>query len=126
MPSRHVEFARLVECIGLQPALALVAFCDGARTLYVPGCYRAGHILERVVGESSFLSLIAGFGGETIAMPSVRMDAERRLGTVYRGMRDGMTTQQIADQIGISYRRVRQIEVSIKAGGLLTTAARTA
>lgn len=118
--------SRLVESIGIECALVLVAFFDGVPTMYAPEHYRSGHILERVIGEGAFLRLIADFGGETIMLPHPRFDAERRLGAVYRGMRDGLTTRQIAEQIGISYRRVRQIEVAIKAEGALTTAARNA
>lgn len=118
--------SRLVESIGIGSALALVAFFDGVRTAYIPERYLSGHILERVVGEVAFLRLIADFGGETIMVPRPKFDAERRLGAVYRGMRDGLTTRQIAKQIGISYRRVRQIEVAIKAGSPLTTHARNA
>jgi hypothetical protein len=118
--------SRLVESVGLGPALAFAAFFDGVRTAYIPEHYRSGHILERVLGEVAFLRLIADFGGETVMVPRPHFDAERRLGAVYRGMRDSLTTKQIAEQIGISYRRVRQIEVAIKAGGTLTTAARNA
>ncbi len=123
MPSR-LEFTRLAEAIGINAALALVAFCDGAPTIYAPAQYRKNHILERVLGEDGFLRLIASFGGETVCMPRLAVDAERRLGAVYRGMRDGLTTRQIADRLGISYRRVRQIEVAIKGTGPLTTTAR--
>lgn len=118
--------SRLVESIGIECAMVLVAFFDGVPTMYVPERYRSGHILVRVIGEVAFLRLIADFGGETIMLPHPRFDAERRLGAVYRGMRDGLTTRQIAEQLGISYRRVRQIEVAIKAEGALTTAARNA
>lgn len=124
MPSRHVEFTRLAEAIGIDTALALVGFCDGTPTLYVPGFYRAGHILERVLGDAGFMRLIASFGGETICMPRLSLDAERRLGAVYRGMKAGQSTRQIADRIGVSYRRIRQIEVAIKSGGPLTVTAR--
>ncbi len=124
MPSFHVEFTRLAEGIGIDAALTLVAFCDGAPTLYIPGFYRAGHILERVLGDAGFLHLIASFGGETICMPRLNLDAERRIGAVYRGMKAGQSTRKIADGLGISYRRVRQIEVAIKSGQPLTTTAR--
>lgn len=122
--SRTTAFSALVKAIGLNGALALVAFCDGQPTLYVPGCYRSGHLLERVLGEDGFLRLIASYGGETICVPRVHMDAERRLGAVYRGMRAGLSTRQIADQLGITFRRVRQIEVAIRGSGPLTDLAR--
>lgn len=125
MPSRQVMLSRLVESVGLGSALALAAFFDGVRTMYVPERYRSGHILERVLGEVAFLRLIADFGGETVMVPRPHFDAERRLGAVYRGMRAGLTTAQIAEQLGITYRRVRQIEVAILAGGPLTALARS-
>ena len=125
MPSsHHVEFTRLAEGIGIDAALTLVGFFDGMPTAYIPGYRRAGHILERVLGEAGFLRLIASFGGETLSMPSLNLDAERRLGAVYRGMKAGQSTRQIADRLGVSFRRVRQLEVAIKSGGPLTVTAK--
>lgn len=122
--SRTTTFSALAAAIGPDGALALVAFCDGQPTLYVPGCYRAGHLLERLLGEDGFLRMIAAYGGETVCIPQARMDAERRLGAVYRGMRAGKTTGQIADQLGVTYRRVRQLETAIRGSGPLTVLAR--
>ena len=124
MPSRQVQLARLVDSLGIEAALVLVAFFGDRPTFYCPERYHAGHILERVLGEYGFLRLIAAHGGETVEIPRARFEAERRLGAVYRGLRDGLTARQIADRLGISYRRVRQIEVAIKSGGPLTTTAR--
>jgi hypothetical protein len=121
--SRVATLSHLVEAIGLEGALTLAAFAGG-RTLYVPECYRPGHLLERLLGEEIFLRMIAAHGGETVMFVHARMDAERRVGAVYRGMRAGLSTQQIADQLGISYRRVRQIEVAIRGDGPLTSLAR--
>jgi hypothetical protein len=121
--SRVATLASLVQAIGLEPALVLVAWAGG-KTVFVPEKYRAGHLLERVLGESAFLGLIAGYGGETLSLTQSTMDPERRLGAVMRGMRAGLTTRQIADQIGVTFRRVRQIETAIKAGGPLTPLAR--
>lgn len=103
--------------------MTLAAFAGG-RTLYVPEKHRPGHLLERLLGEETFLRMIAAHGGETVMFVHARMDAERRLGVVLRGMRAGLTTKQIAAEIGISYRRVRQIEVAIRSGGPLTVLAR--
>jgi hypothetical protein len=118
--------SRLTECLGIEGALSLVAFYDGVPTMYVPECYRAGHLLERVVGEDGFLALIANFGGETVGIPRAHFDPERRIGAVYRALRGGLTTSQIAGKLGISPRRVRQIAVEIEAGRPLTIAARRA
>ncbi len=121
--SRVTTLSNLVAAIGLEGALTLVAFAGG-RTLYVPESYRRGHLLERLLGEETFLRMIAAHGGETVMFAHARMDAERRVGAVYRGMRAGMSTRQIAGQLGISYRRVRQIEVAIRGDGPLTSLAR--
>ena len=123
---RQVQLARLVDAVGPNAGLTLVAFFGDRPTVYVPGQYRPGHLLERVLGEDGFLRLVANFGGETITLPRAHFDAERRLGAVYRGMKAGLTTRQIAAAVGISYRRVRQIEVAIKSGEPLTESARSA
>lgn len=123
---RTVALERLAESLGIERALALVAFYDGKPTAYIPDRYRHGHILERVVGEAGFLSLVAHFGGETIEIPKVRFEPERRLGAVYRAKKAGRTTREIADELAISWRRVRQIELLIESGGPLTPAARRA
>lgn len=121
--SRVATISNLTEAIGLEGALTLAAFAGG-RTLYVPERYRPDHLLERLLGEETFLRMIAAHGGETVMFVHARMDAERRVGAVYRGMRAGLTTKQIAAEIGISYRRVRQIEVAIRGDGPLTALAR--
>lgn len=121
--SRFATISNLIEAIGIDGALTLVAFAGG-RTLYVPERYRPDHLLERLLGEAVFLRLIAFVGGETLCVPQAGMDPERRLGAVLRGMRSGQTTQQIADQLGITFRRVRQIEVAIRTGGPLTALAK--
>ena len=122
--SRVATISNLTEAIGIEGALTLVVFFRGQPTLYVPGCYHAGHLLERILGESAFLRMIANYGGETIMLVHASMDAERRAGAVYRGMRSGKSTQQIADEIGITFRRVRQIEAAIRGDGPLTALAR--
>jgi len=126
MPSsRATSFSNLAAAIGPDAARTLLAFFDGQQpTLYVPGCYHAGHLLERILGQFAFLRLVACYGGETFSLVNATMDAERRVGAVYRGMRAGLTTRQIAEQEGISYRRVRQIEVAIRGDGPLTSHAR--
>jgi hypothetical protein len=122
--SKFLQFERLAEAVGPGAALSLVAFYDGLPTVYVPGIYRPGHLLERVLGEAGFLRMVAAFGGETVCLPRARLEAERRAGAVYRGMRNGLSTAAIADQTGITRRRVRQIETAIKGGEPLTAAAR--
>jgi hypothetical protein len=125
MPSRATTFGNLSEAIGPDAARTLLAFFDGQQpTLYVPGCYHPGHLLERILGQSAFLRLIAARGDETIMLVHARMEPERRAGAVYRGMRAGLSTREIAEQIGCSYRRVRQIETAIRAGAPLTAIAR--
>jgi hypothetical protein len=125
MPSPRLSaFSALAEAIGPDAALELVGFAGG-HTLYAPEKYTPGHLLERVIGEAGFLRLISSYGGETLTIPQTRIDAARRIGAVYRGSRTGLTTRQIASELGITFRRVRQLEVAIKAGGPLTPLARS-
>ncbi len=121
--SRTTAFCNLAEAIGLEAALVLVAFAGGS-TVYAPEKYHVDHLLERVLGETAFLRLVAFAGGETLCLPQAGMEPERRVGAVYRGMRAGLSTRQIADGLGCTYRRVRQIEVAIRNGAPLTALAR--
>ena len=123
---RTVALERLAECLGIERALVLVAFFSGSRTFYVPERYHADHLLERVVGEDGFLALIRDFGGETVSLPLANFQPEIRIGAVYRAKRSGLSTQEIADELAISWRRVRQIERLIESGVPLTLAARRA
>lgn len=123
---RQVQLARLVDAVGPDAGLTLVAFFGDRPTFYCPERYRPGHLLERVLGTDGFLRLVVSFGGETVMLPRARFEAERRLGAVYRGLRDGLTARQIADRLGISYRRVRQLELAIRGDGPLTESARNA
>lgn len=116
----YTAFLRLSDAIGPVPALVFCAFASAAKTFYVPETYIAGHILERLLGEDSFLKMIANFGGETIMIPAMRLDEIRHLGLVYRMSKRGYTAQQIEQGSGLAYRNIRLIQAKIKSGRPLT------
>ena len=104
--------------------MTLCAFCESSVNLYVPGLYLPGHMLERVLGESAYLALIANFGGETIFPPAMRFEQERRLGLIYRLTRRGLSNSEIAERTEIGSPRIRQIQAAIAGGKPLTQLAR--
>ena len=103
-------FERLAETIGPTPAMTLCAFASARPTLYIPDNYTAGHILERLLGENAFLSLVANFGGETFTPPAMMLQPVRALGKVYALTRAGLTAQQIADPTGLGYRNIKHLQ----------------
>jgi hypothetical protein len=120
----YPKFEQLANAIGALPALTLCAFCESSVNLYVPGLYQPGHMLERVLGESAYLALIANFGGETIFPPAMRFEQERRLGLIYRLTRRGLSNSEIAERTEIGSPRIRQIQAAIASGKPLTQLAR--
>lgn len=106
------------------PALTLCAFQEHSLNLYVPERYLPGHMLERVLGESAFLRLIANYGGETVTIPRVRLDKVRRLGHIYRMTRRGLQIEQIAQELGITPQRVNQVQADLAGAAPLTHLAR--
>ncbi len=114
----------LSEQIGVTKALSLLAFFENTRTIYVPGYYEAGHLLERIVGTEAFLKLIASFGYETISLPAARFNRERRTGLVFDLHRRGTKISDIALIVRISERRVYQLVDLIESSQPLTPSAR--
>lgn len=118
------KLQELSDAIGPIPAMVLGAFFEASESVYVPEHYQPGHILERILGEHAFLRLIASYGGETLSLPAMRFDAERRMGLVYRLSRRGLNRHEIAELTGLCWQRIKQIEASISSGKPLTQIAR--
>lgn len=113
-------FDRLCEAIGPFPALTFCAFASARKTFYVPEAYVPGHVVERLLGENGFLSMISHFGGETINVPAMRLDNVRALGTVYALTRQGMSARDIERQTGLGYRNVKLLQQRISEGSALS------
>lgn len=113
-------FDRLSDIIGPFPALTFCAFASSRKTFYIPESYVQGHIIERVLGETAFLSLIKNFGGEIINVPTMRLDNVRTVGTVYALTRRGMNAQAIEQETGLGYRNVKRLQQLIASGGALS------
>lgn len=120
----YPKFQDLADAIGALPAMTLCAFCESSASLYVPNFHQPGHMLERVLGESAYLQLIAHFGGETICLPAMRFEQERRLGLIYRLTRRGLSNYEIAKRTDIGSPRILQVQAAIASGKPLTQLAR--
>lgn len=113
-------FLKISDAIGPLPAMVFCAFASAKKTFYVPESYIPGHVLERLLGEDAFLSMIANFGGETIMAPSMRLDEVRNLGIVYTLTRRGLSAQEIESQTGLQYRNIKLLQQRIKSNRPLT------
>ena len=120
----YPNFTRLADAIGAMPAMVLCAFCESILSLYVPARHIPGHLLERVLGESAFLDLIRNYGGETIFLPSMRLDEVRRTGLICQFSRRGFSSSQIAALTDIGPARVRQVQIAFLNGAPMTQLAR--
>lgn len=121
----YPNFTRLADAIGAMPAMVLCAFCESSLSLYVPERYIPGHLLERVLGESAYLALIANYGGETIFLPSMHLTEVRRAGLICQLTRRGLSSQQIAALTDIGPARVRQVQIAFLNGAPMTQLARS-
>lgn len=95
--------------------MVFCAFASESKSFYIPEAYTPGHVLVRLLGEDAFLGLIANFGGETICVPSMRLDNIRNLGKVYRLSRQGLSAREIEAVSGLGYRNIKYIQARIES-----------
>ena len=105
--------------IGYTATNALVDLLGG-RTLFVPSTVVEGHYLEKVIGKSALRELVKEFGNSHIYIPEGKWrDVDRKSRRVAMLFVSGKKTMEVANIIGISHVRARQIYVELEGAGLL-------
>lgn len=95
--------------LGCEATLRLIAVFGGA-SLYVPCDPTPGHPLECVLGRSAFARLVNGWGGLSISIPvGGEFDRLRRLRRVARLLSTGLSVPQVAQEVGLTERHVRNL-----------------
>lgn len=111
-------FRKLADVIGADGALLLIAFAGG-RLVFIPGKPDTDHILTRLLGKEAFERLQEVYGYEGLNIPSVDLLPVRRLGRVFRLIKSGIPSYEIAETVGITTRQVQRILAHLRAGGRL-------
>jgi hypothetical protein len=105
--------------VGYRAARILAAWFAGRR-LHVPTRPGDGHPLVSLIGASAFAALVREFSGERFSIPSNRDDdSYRRDRSIAERFAAGADTARVADETGLTVRRVEQIRVALVAEGWL-------
>lgn len=111
--------------IGYTATTTLVTWFGGSG-LYVPTIVDETHLLARLIGLPAFRRLVAAFPSESIRIPKPVNQADDRARRVARMLIAGRTEREIAEEIGISVRRVEQIRKRLVDEGILAALAQSA
>lgn len=107
--------------IGFTATFKLVIWFGGRRTnIYVPEQPRKGQVLVSIIGLPAATLLSRRWPGRHLNVPTLHaFEVEVRRQEVHRLLSQGATVQETATSVGLTPRRVGQIEVELRAAGLL-------
>lgn len=118
-PVRTSSLEEVAPVIGYRATRMLAAWYAG-KQLSIPSRATAGHPIADLIGHSAFAALVREFPGERICLPSERTDlAFYTMRRVAERLAQEWTPQCVADDLGITVRRVNQIRVSLVSLGWL-------
>lgn len=105
--------------IGYRATRMLAAWFAGQR-LSVPVRYVEGHPLAKLIGAAALRALVREFPGERLCIPSERADgAMFTMRRVAERLAWGWSPERIAEDLGLSSRRVTQLRVELVELGWL-------
>lgn len=105
--------------VGYTATRKLAAWYAG-RNLYVPAAASDGHPLAIIIGLPALRALVNAYGVEHIAFPKPDEDDRyRRMRDICDQIVEGKTCAEIAEQIGLTQRRVEQLRAELEAEGWL-------
>ncbi len=121
MEVRNTTLDDLAAIIGFTATLRLaVWFGDRKANLYVPDTVGDGQQLVALIGESAARRLSAEFGRQHINVPSLHSALrEKRYELIHRRLLEGSGSKAIAQETGITERRVLQLRAEFERLGLL-------
>lgn len=105
--------------IGFTATTTLVLWYGGS-SLYVPTVIDEAHVLARLIGIPALRRLVAAFGGESVWIPHATKQCDTRARRVARLLAAGRTEREIAEEVGISARRVQQLRARLVADGIVS------
>lgn len=109
--------------IGYTATRQLAAWFSG-RSIYVPRSARSDHPLARLIGLPALRSLVGEFACLQLAIPTEAEDdrwrRDRRIATLLVA---GQDARSVAEEVGLTVRRVEQIRADLVDRGLLQYAA---
>lgn len=101
--------------IGYRATRILATFYAGHK-LHVPARPDVGHPLETLLGRSAFVALVREFSTECLCIPSEQADnVLRNMRKVAQRFAWKWSSERIADDLGLSVRRVNQMRVELIA-----------
>ena len=113
----------ILEDIGAEmgfTATSVLAAWFGGQWLYVPQKADPNHPVAKLVGISAYKKLVENWGGTSIKIPTGSgEEIARRDRTIAEMLHNGMGSKAIAEQTGLTERRVQQIRLQLESSGLI-------
>ena len=109
--------------IGFTATSVLCAWYGGCQ-LYVPAKAGPDHPLVDLIGEAALRALVREFGSEHLKIPGDRSTTRyRRDRSISERFAEGWTPTRVADEFGLSLRRVEQLRAELTDWGWVAYAA---
>lgn len=87
---------------------------------YIPNQVNEGHVISKLIGVPAMRRLVDEFGGEHLSVPSLHgAFIEGRNALIRDRLLAGIGTKIIAEETGLTERRVQQIRRELETMGLL-------
>jgi len=112
------QFQRVSDQVGGAAALRIHAFFGGlGGSLYIPEQATEGHILEKLLGRSAFIRLVAAYRGQTLPVARLNLDPLRNAGKIWALHRQNVSKTTIAGLLGVTKARVSQVLQQLQEDG---------
>jgi len=119
MDAKNTTHEDLAQIIGFTATVRLSAYFGG-KNMTVPKNVSEKTVLAKLIGMSAARMLSAEYGGERFAVPTMHLaEVELRNARVLEQLREGVSTDKIAANAGLTQRRVQQLRLQFEAAELL-------
>jgi hypothetical protein len=119
MDVKNTTHEDLAQIVGFSATIRLTAYFGG-RNLFVPKTVSEQTTLAKVIGESAAKLLAQEYGGDVVWVPTLRLaEIDLRSARVLEQLHDGVSTDKIAENTGLSLRRIQQLRLQFESQDLL-------
>lgn len=117
------SLSKLADIVGFSEAITLSAFYarGGART-YIGTEAKSNHLIAKLIGLPAYKKLVDVHGGEYIYIPELDISAIRDAGLIYRLLKKGFTSTDIAQVLNLNRKTIAQVKTQLSLEGFRSVA----